>query len=198
MKKFKIKGVEIFANSLHDALEIYKHKVKDSKVWIEVPDEPDARDDYQWDVKAAKKMASKYGVRLVLKGKVSAGPNKGDNEAYFEGPKDKIKKIAKKIFFDYDDEELEEVIEDSIMTDSKVKDFSPNQLQYCLDEMELAIDDIQKLSRKITSYKNRYFELIKEAKSLASTDKEKQVQVAFWEKQFARAQSAYRASEGAL
>lgn len=87
---------------------------------------------------------------------------------------------------------------DDSIGDSKVKDFSPNQLQYCLDEMELAIDDIQKLSRKIVSYKNRYFELIKEAKSLASTDKEKQVQIAFWEKQFARAQSAYRASEGAL
>lgn len=30
MKKFKINNQEIFANSLHDALEIYKHKVKDT------------------------------------------------------------------------------------------------------------------------------------------------------------------------
>ena len=33
MKKYKIRNKVIYANSLHDALEIYKHKVKD--VWTE-------------------------------------------------------------------------------------------------------------------------------------------------------------------
>ena len=32
MKKYKINKIEIFANSLHDALEVYKSKAKDSKV----------------------------------------------------------------------------------------------------------------------------------------------------------------------
>lgn len=96
--------------------------IKDSKFYSEE------------DATEAKKKAAKYGLQVKIGKKVSNGPNKGFDEIYYIGPKDKLTKMLNAEGFD--DNEISEMIEDS-----KVKDADANIVDKLIAEEEKAVMD---------------------------------------------------------
>lgn len=96
--------------------------VKDSKFYAEE------------DATEAKKRAAKYGLQVKVGKKVSSGPNRGFDEIYYIGPKDKLTKMLKVEGFD--DDEISNMIEDS-----KVKDADANIVDKLIAEEEKAVMD---------------------------------------------------------
>lgn len=119
MKKYVIRDSEgqkttIYAKSITHALSYVENskRVNDSKFYAEE------------DASEAKRRASKYGLQIKVGKKVSNGPNRGFDEIYYIGPKDKLTKMLKAEGFD--DDEIIDMIEDSKLNDSinesRVKD----------------------------------------------------------------------------
>lgn len=104
-----------FSDSIDDS------NVKDSKFYSEE------------DATEAKKKAAKYGLQVKIGKKVSNGPNKGFDEIYYIGPKDKLTKMLNAEGFD--DDEISEMIEDSI------KDTDTNIVAKLISEEEKAVMD---------------------------------------------------------
>lgn len=110
MKKYIIKDSQgskktIYAENITHALTFVEDskKINDSKFYAEE------------DASEAKRRASKYGLQIKVGKKVSNGPNRGFDEIYYIGPRDKLTKMLKAEGFD--DDEIIDMIEDS-----KVKD----------------------------------------------------------------------------
>lgn len=115
MKKYTIKDSQgskktIYAENITHALTFVEDskRVNDSKFYAEE------------DASEAKKRASKYGLQIKVGKKVSNGPNRGFDEIYYIGPRDKLTKMLKAEGFD--DDEIIDMIEDSKTKDDKVKD----------------------------------------------------------------------------
>ena len=124
MKKYIIKDSQgskktIYAENITHALTFVEDskKINDSKFYAEE------------DASEAKRRASKYGLQIKVGKKVSNGPNRGFDEIYYIGPRDKLTKMLKAEGFD--DDEIIDMIEDS-----KVKD------EVSSAEIDEAIDNI--------------------------------------------------------
>lgn len=109
------KAAKMLGISLEDS-------IKDSKFYAEE------------DATEAKKRAAKYGLQVKVGKKVSSGPNRGFDEIYYIGPKDKLTKMLKVEGFD--DDEISNMIEDS-----KVKDADANIVDKLIGEEEKAVMD---------------------------------------------------------
>lgn len=81
MKKYKIGNKVVYANSLHDALEIYKHKVKDEVYYEDIDSSSEA-----------KKYAKKF--RLEVEGRRAPW---GGYEFVFEGSPQDLKKLVQEL-----------------------------------------------------------------------------------------------------
>lgn len=154
MKKFKIDNVEIYANSIHDALEIYKHKVKDEEnVIYEVATAKikGGRMDHEY-FESKEELLSKYpgkdnGSVVKLQG--------------FSGPFNNGLKNGKKVLryedlnASYMDSKLKEV---DLVKDSKVKDedFNPgDKVRYHEYGFNNWVEAVVK-AKKETNYGTRY------------------------------------------
>lgn len=112
MKKYIIKDSQgnkktIYAENITHALSYVEDskKVNDSKFYAEE------------DASEAKKRASKYGLQIKVGKKVSNGPNRGFDEIYYIGPRDKLTKMLKAEGFD--DDEIIDMIEDNRVRDDE-------------------------------------------------------------------------------
>lgn len=113
MKKYVIRDSEgqkttIYAKNITHALSYVEDskKLNDSKFYAEE------------DASEAKRRASKYGLQIKVGKKVSNGPNRGFDEIYYIGPRDKLTKMLKAEGFD--DDEIIDMIEDSKTRDIKI------------------------------------------------------------------------------
>lgn len=124
MKKFKINNLEIFANSLHDALNAYKHKAKDEVYYEDIDSSSEA-----------KKYAKKFG--LEVEGRRAPW---GGYEFAFEGSPQDLKKLV---------QELKRIgirptwssVGDSKVKDSKQKDANWNSHVDLSDYLHDVLDD---------------------------------------------------------